>query len=51
MQSYGDCVNMDDLCETISHPMAYYEAKLDDADEDDLVDWRTGSDAEADSGT
>jgi DNA primase large subunit len=40
MQSYGDCVNMDDLCETISHPMAYYEAKLDDSDEDDLVDWR-----------
>ena len=40
MQSYGDCVNMDDLCETISHPMAYYEAKLDDADEDALVDWR-----------
>jgi DNA primase large subunit len=40
MQSYGDCVNMDDLCETISHPMAYYEKKLDDADEDELVDWR-----------
>ncbi|SDJ63660.1 DNA primase large subunit [Halovenus aranensis] len=40
MQSYGDCVNMDDLCETIAHPMAYYEAKLDDADEDELVDWR-----------
>jgi DNA primase large subunit len=40
MQSYGDCVNMDDLCETISHPMGYYEAKLDDADEEALVDWR-----------
>ena len=40
MQSYGDCVNMDDLCETIAHPMAYYEKKLDDADEDELVDWR-----------
>ena len=40
MQSYGDCVNMDDLCERISHPMAYYEKKLDDADEDDLEDWR-----------
>jgi DNA primase large subunit len=40
MQSYGDCVNMDDLCERISHPMGYYERKLDDADEDDLVDWR-----------
>jgi DNA primase large subunit len=39
MQSYGDCVNMDDRCETISHPMAYYEKALDDADED-LTDWR-----------
>jgi DNA primase large subunit len=40
MQSYGDCVNMDDLCEEISHPLAYYEAKLDDADEEELIDWR-----------
>jgi len=40
MQSYGDCVNMDDLCETIAHPMAYYERTLDDADDDELVDWR-----------
>ncbi|MEF8781488.1 MAG: DNA primase regulatory subunit PriL [Haloarculaceae archaeon] len=40
MQSYGDCVNMDDLCEQISHPMAYYEQKLDDSDDDTLVDWR-----------
>jgi len=40
MQSYGDCVNMDDLCEEISHPMGYYEQKLDDTDEDQLVDWR-----------
>ena len=40
MQSYGDCVNMDDRCETISHPMAYYEGALDDADDDELADWR-----------
>ena len=40
MQSYGDCVNMDDLCEQIAHPMAYYEQKLDDSDEDQVVDWR-----------
>ena len=40
MQSYGDCVNMDDRCDTISHPLAYYEKALDDADEDELVDWR-----------
>jgi DNA primase large subunit len=40
MQSYGDCVNMDDLCEQISHPMAYYERTIDDADDDELEDWR-----------
>ncbi|MFC7044229.1 DNA primase regulatory subunit PriL [Halobacteriaceae archaeon GCM10025711] len=40
MKSYGDCVNMDDLCDRISHPLAYYERKLDDADEDELTDWR-----------
>jgi len=39
MQSYGDCVNMDDRCERISHPMAYYEGALDDAD-DEVTDWR-----------
>jgi DNA primase large subunit len=39
MQSYGDCVNKDDLCERIPHPMAYYEQRLDDTD-DDLEDWR-----------
>lgn len=48
MQSYGDCVNMDDRCERISHPMAYYEQALEDADEDDLTDWRAReSEAEA----
>ncbi len=47
MQSYGDCVNMDDRCETISHPLAYYEKALDDADED-LTDWRDGE-GEADA--
>ena len=40
MQSYGDCVNMDDRCERISHPMAYYEDALDEADEEDVTDWR-----------
>ncbi|QSG13272.1 Eukaryotic-type DNA primase, large subunit [Halapricum desulfuricans] len=40
MQSYGDCVNMDDRCERISHPMAYYEDALEDADEDEVTDWR-----------
>ena len=49
MQSYGDCVNKDDLCERIPHPMAYYENRIDDADEDDLEDWREGR-AEASEG-
>ncbi|MFC7224331.1 DNA primase regulatory subunit PriL [Halalkalicoccus sp. GCM10025322] len=43
MQSYGDCVNKDDICEDVineSHPMSYYEHRLDEADEDELVDWR-----------
>ncbi len=40
MQSYGDCVNKDDLCERIPHPMAYYEERIDDAEDDDLEDWR-----------
>jgi DNA primase large subunit len=40
MQSYGDCVNMDDRCETISHPLSYYDEALDDADEEDVTDWR-----------
>ena len=28
MQAYGDCVNRDDVCATISHPLAYYETRL-----------------------
>ncbi len=47
MQSYGDCVNMDDRCETISHPLAYYGDALEDAEEE-LVDWRERQAAESD---
>ncbi|MCU4926003.1 DNA primase regulatory subunit PriL [Halobacteria archaeon AArc-dxtr1] len=47
MQSYGDCVNKDDLCERIPHPMAYYEERIDDADEDELDDWRESADKAA----
>jgi DNA primase large subunit len=32
MRAYGDCVNRDARCETISHPMAYYGRALVDAD-------------------
>ncbi len=46
MQSYGDCVNKDDICEdeiNESHPLNYYEYRLDQADEDELVDVREES--------
>jgi len=49
MQSYGDCINPDDLCDTISHPMAYYEKKIDDAEDDELEDWRDAQEAESES--
>ncbi|SEW27371.1 DNA primase regulatory subunit PriL [Natrinema salifodinae] len=49
MQSYGDCVNKDDLCERIPHPMAYYEERIDDADDEDLEDWRENEATEAES--
>jgi DNA primase large subunit len=28
MVAYGDCVNTDDLCERIAHPLGYYERRL-----------------------
>ena len=43
MQSYGDCVNKDDICEDVineSHPLNYYDHRLEDADDDDIEDWR-----------
>jgi DNA primase large subunit len=32
MQAYGDCVNRDEVCATISHPLEYYEKRLSGAD-------------------
>ncbi len=52
MQSYGDCVNKDDICEDVineSHPLNYYEHRLDAADEDEVVDWREEADAAQES--
>ena len=43
MVAYGDCVNPDDLCDAISHPLSYYEVKLDDESEDH-TDWRERQD-------
>ncbi|MFB6130391.1 MAG: DNA primase [Salinigranum sp.] len=42
MDAYGDCVNMDDRCATVAHPMSYYGSALEDADESALEDWRDG---------
>lgn len=40
MVAYGDCVNKDDLCETISHPLSYYDERLSGAPGEKVVDWR-----------
>ncbi|WP_049930037.1 DNA primase regulatory subunit PriL [Halosimplex carlsbadense] len=43
MQSYGDCIGKDEICKdeiNESHPLNYYEHQLDEAEEDDLTDWR-----------
>ncbi|MFB6194704.1 MAG: DNA primase [Haloplanus sp.] len=32
MQTFGDCVNPDERCETIDHPLRYYAAAVADAD-------------------
>jgi DNA primase large subunit len=49
MKAYGDCVNPDDLCDAINHPLSYYEAKLDDEDDEDLEDWRDREEPDADA--
>jgi len=37
MVAYGDCVNKDDLCAEIAHPLSYYERRLSEGEYDD---WR-----------
>jgi DNA primase large subunit len=41
MQAYGDCVNQDDLCAEIAHPLSYYERRAGEpsgAEEDATAD-------------
>jgi DNA primase large subunit len=38
MKSYGDCTEPDERCETISHPLSYYESAVRDAGS--VRDWR-----------
>jgi DNA primase large subunit len=33
MDAYGDCVNTDDVCATIQHPLSYYETRVESADD------------------
>lgn len=40
MDEYGDCVDMDEVCETIQHPLSYYETALQQTPADRIVDWR-----------
>ncbi|MDY6819625.1 MAG: DNA primase regulatory subunit PriL [Halobacteriales archaeon] len=53
MVAYGDCVNKDELCETIDHPLEYYEERIDRAELASFIDWREredgpdGTDADA----
>jgi DNA primase large subunit len=38
MKEYGTCVDPDERCETISHPLSYYTGAVRDAG--DVRDWR-----------
>jgi DNA primase large subunit len=40
MDDYGDCVDKDELCESIEHPLSYYEQRLESAPGEQLADWR-----------
>jgi DNA primase large subunit len=40
MDEYGDCVDKDETCETIQHPLSYYEKRLQQAPDDRVTDWR-----------
>ena len=51
MKSHGDCHAPDDRCDSIKHPMAYYERALDETDDDEIDEWRdsVADDADDDS--
>jgi len=52
MQSYGDCQGKDDICEdeiNESHPLNYYEHRLDETDDDEIEDWRDGGEEESEA--
>ncbi|MES3518186.1 MAG: DNA primase large subunit PriL [Natronomonas sp.] len=40
MVEYGDCIEPDDLCETIDHPLSYYEKRLSRTPDGQVTEWR-----------
>lgn len=40
MDEYGDCVDTDETCDVIEHPLSYYERRLEDASAEKITDWR-----------
>ncbi|WP_417351705.1 DNA primase [Halobellus marinus] len=44
MKAYGDCVDPDERCETISHPLSYYMDAVRDAG--DVRDWREATEGD-----
>jgi DNA primase large subunit len=40
MEEYGDCVDKDDTCQAIRHPLSYYETRLRQTPDDRVTDWR-----------
>ena len=45
LSAYGICHNEDDHWKTAGHPLAYYQSRLEER-EDDLSDWRANANAE-----
>jgi DNA primase large subunit len=51
MDALGLCVDADDRCETVDHPVGYYAAALEDADGGTGADGDGGTGADGDGGT
>ncbi len=44
MDEYGDCVDPDETCETIRHPLSYYGTALQRTPDDRTTEWRSVGD-------
>ena len=45
LSAYGICHNEDDHWKTASHPLAYYEKRVEEVGSDAITDWRSTTDA------